>query len=273
MKISVVTIAYNAGDVIERTIRSVVAQTYDDMEYVLVDGGSNDGTLSIIKRYASRIDKWVSEPDSGIYEAMNKGVKMSSGEFCIFMNAGDMFFGDNVLKAVAPLLDRRYSIIMGNQIVLSHEGRFLSYSRHWEKFNKNKLFFDSIHHQASFIRRADMIEHPYDESYRMVSDWKLALDLIGSSPEKYIGIDVDVSLFFRDGISETHYEYGRNERESIIPLYFSQSEQEENISAFKSYKRLTNIGRYFNFIQRVAYQTMKCLQLSCVVRKRLKETR
>lgn len=268
MKISVITVSYNASAVIERTIRSVISQTYGNLEYIVVDGASKDGTAGVIERYGSKIDKWVSEQDSGIYEAMNKGVRMASGEYCIFMNAGDMFAADDVLEKVAPMLDHRYSIIMGNHISLTQDGRFFSYDRHWDHFERNKLFFDSIYHQASFILRSDLIEHPYDESLRMVSDWKLALDLIGSSPERYRGIDVDVCLFFKGGITSTRSELGLAEREMVIKDYFSEKECEENIRAFKDYKKVTNLMRYCNFACRVAYQTLKRIQLAPLISER-----
>jgi len=270
MRISVITVSYNAADVIGRTMRSIMSQTYEDMEYIIVDGASTDGTDAVISSCESGIDKWVSEPDSGIYEAMNKGVRMSTGDFCIFMNAGDMFVDDTVLEKVAPMLDSRYSIIMGNQIILSHEGRFLSYDRHWDTFRKDKLFYDSIYHQASFIRRSDMISHPYDEKLRMVSDWKLALDLIGLHPEMYHGVDVDVCLFFKDGITQRQHEHGLSEREQVIKDYFTEAECEENRNAFVSYKRPTNLMRYVNFLNRTAYQTVKRIQLSSKISRCLK---
>lgn len=88
MKISVVTVCYNAADTIEKTMLSVLNQTHHDIEYIIIDGGSTDGTVEIIRKYADRIAYWVSEPDKGIYDAMNKGIKVATGEWINFMNAG-----------------------------------------------------------------------------------------------------------------------------------------------------------------------------------------
>ena len=90
-KVTVVTVCYNAVKEIEKTIQSVIGQTYDNVEYIIVDGGSTDGTLDIIRKYSSRITRWVSEPDKGIFDAMNKSARMATGEYINFMNAGDLF--------------------------------------------------------------------------------------------------------------------------------------------------------------------------------------
>lgn len=98
MKISVVTVCYNAADTIEKTMLSVLNQTYHDIEYIIIDGGSTDGTVEIIRKYADRIAYWVSEPDKGIYDAMNKGIKVATGEWINFMNAGDSLFSRDTLQ-------------------------------------------------------------------------------------------------------------------------------------------------------------------------------
>ena len=99
-KITVVTVCYNAVKEIEKTIQSVISQTYDNVEYIIVDGGSTDGTLDIIRKYSSRITRWVSEPDKGIFDAMNKSAHMATGEYINFMNAGDLFFDEKVLSDI-----------------------------------------------------------------------------------------------------------------------------------------------------------------------------
>ena len=103
-KYSIITINYNNADGLRRTIESVVSQTFDDYEYVIIDGGSTDGSVDVIKEYENKISYWVSEKDGGIYNAMNKGVKASNGEYLIFMNSGDVFYRDKVLEDIMPYL-------------------------------------------------------------------------------------------------------------------------------------------------------------------------
>ena len=98
-KITIVTVCFNAEEILEQTMLSVLNQTYSDIEYLLIDGGSKDGTLDIIKKYSDRV-RWISEPDKGIYDAMNKAIKMASGEWINFMNAGDFFASTDVLEKV-----------------------------------------------------------------------------------------------------------------------------------------------------------------------------
>lgn len=96
--ISIVTVSYNAVDTIEETIQSVLGQDYEAIEYIVVDGGSTDGTVDIIKKYSDKLSYWVSEPDNGVYDAMNKGITVASGQWINFMNSGDCFFSNHVLS-------------------------------------------------------------------------------------------------------------------------------------------------------------------------------
>ena len=134
MKISVVTVCYNAADCIEHTMLSVLNQSYPDIEYIVIDGGSTDGTVDIIKKYADRLAYWVSEPDKGIYDAMNKGIAAASGSYINFMNAGDTFASDSVLAEIVPQINPNSQIVYGD-VVLKYRGtQFhrepLPYQRH-----------------------------------------------------------------------------------------------------------------------------------------------
>lgn len=118
--ISVVTVSYNAVSTIEQTILSVINQTYPNVEYIIIDGGSTDGTVDIIKKYADKIAYWVSEPDKGIYDAMNKGVVVATGEWINFMNAGDIFTDSDVIDKLfhQNIIINRVGIVFGDTLVV-----------------------------------------------------------------------------------------------------------------------------------------------------------
>ena len=113
--VTVITVCYNAVSLIEKTIRSVLAQQYEHIEYVVVDGSSTDGTIEIIRKYEAHISHWITEQDEGIYDAMNKGVAMATGEWCIFLNAGDTFAADDVLNRVFQV-PREADVIYGDVV-------------------------------------------------------------------------------------------------------------------------------------------------------------
>ncbi|MCR9287118.1 MAG: glycosyltransferase [Bacteroidetes bacterium] len=121
-KISIITVVYNGKDLIEGTINSVLNQTYQNIEYTIIDGGSKDGTLEIIKKYESKISKWKSEPDNGLYDAMNKGLKIATGEFVWFMNAGDWIFEKDTIEKMVRKCEKETDVLFG-EVMLVNDNR------------------------------------------------------------------------------------------------------------------------------------------------------
>ena len=157
---SVITVTYNAAAVLEDTIQSVIAQTYHHVEYIIVDGASKDGTTGIIDRYRDRIARVVSEPDGGLYDAMNKGIALATGDYLCFLNAGDSFHEDDTLQQIV------------HSLAPDCEGHFVRKRRlsapevlTWKSFRQGML----VCHQAFFARR-DLVE-PYDLRYRFSADF------------------------------------------------------------------------------------------------------
>lgn len=224
MKISVITISYNAIAGIEKTLASVAKQDYHDFEYIVVDGMSTDGTVEIIRKYQQHITRWVSEPDNGIYNAMNKGVRMAKGDYCIFMNAGDYFVNASVLSKVAPFLDGTYDYLAGNEVSVN-KAWVVNYIKAPKRITQDFLGLKSISHQASFIRRELLLRCPYDETLRMVSDWKFCIQTLLKGDASYSSIPVDICKFNHDGISCTNTELGSKERKAVLlellPQYLS----------------------------------------------------
>lgn len=173
-KFSVITVTYNAAAVLEDTIQSVITQTYHHVEYIIVDGGSTDGTLDIVAQYRDRIATIVSEPDKGLYDAMNKGMRLATGDYLCFLNAGDSFHEDDTLQSIAHSLTGSTlpDVIYGQTELVDSEGHFVRMRRlsapehlNWKSFRQGML----VCHQAFFAKRA--LAEPYDLRYRFSADF------------------------------------------------------------------------------------------------------
>ena len=195
MRYSVITINYNNKDGLRHTIESVVNQTCKDYEYIIIDGGSTDGSVDVIKEYATAIDYWVSEKDNGVYHAMNKGVAVAKGDYCIFMNSGDSFHSSNVLNAI---IEYQEDIICGKVI----KGNSAKPSGHNKPtITLVDLMRGSLPHQAMFIKRELLEKHPYDERYKILSDWKFSIETIVFENCSFRNIDDIIADYDTSGIS------------------------------------------------------------------------
>lgn len=161
--ISVITVSYNAVLTIEQTILSVINQTYLNIEYIIIDGGSTDGTVNVIKKYADKIAYWVSESDKGIYDAMNKGIAYSHGEYCNFINAGDKFCSSSILKQVMDF-NHVADIIVGQDLHVNEHNKIVSRSVLPRRYNLLHFYITTIPHQSCFIRASLLKKYYYDHS-------------------------------------------------------------------------------------------------------------
>lgn len=210
MKLSIITINFNNRDGLRKTIESVVNQTWRDFEYIIIDGGSTDGSVEVIKEYADRIDYWVSEPDKGIYHAMNKGIDHAKGEYCLFMNSGDCIYQSTTLEEVYPQLDGT-DIICGTTI--TDQGVT------WDApalINFRYLYETTVNHQSTFIHSKVMKRHKYDTSYKIVSDWKFLLECLIIQNGSYKAIKSSIALYDTSGISSINANHLVKERLEIL---------------------------------------------------------
>lgn len=166
--VTIVTVVYNGARVLENTIRSVLAQTYDNCEYVLVDGGSADATLDIVKKYEDRIDYWISEPDKGIYDAMNKSLALVTGDWINFMNAGDVFYTDRAVEEMFAGNGYESAAVLYGDVVFDFpEGRLRRNCRAPE----GKPDYTFICHQAVFCSTALLRRFGFDTQFRIAADY------------------------------------------------------------------------------------------------------
>lgn len=180
MKISVITVVRNDAAHLESTILSVLGQSYRELEYIVIDGASTDGTVDIIRKYADRIAYWVSEPDGGIYDAMNKGLAHATGEWVNFMNSGDEFADANVLKNVFSEDVSALDLIGGNTINFFADGHEEIHHAEPASAIPTHLPFS---HQASFVRRTQC---HFETKYKYAADYALFYKVFYSNGEKSI---------------------------------------------------------------------------------------
>lgn len=183
-KFSIITVTYNAGAVLEDTIQSVITQTYRNVEYIIVDGGSKDHTLDIINRYREHIHTLVSEPDKGLYDAMNKGIRLATGDYLCFLNAGDELHEDDTLQLMVHSITGTElpDVLYGETAIVDEEGHFLRMRRlsapenlNWKSFKDGML----VCHQAFFPRRE--LAEPYDLRYRFSADFDWCIRIMEKS--------------------------------------------------------------------------------------------
>ena len=211
MKLSVITVNYNNLYGLRETIMSVTEQTFRDFEYIIVDGNSTDGSKEYITEKNTGL--WISEPDSGIYNAMNKGVRMAHGEYCIFMNSGDTFYDRNVLQKVIPLLNGG-DFYVGHPMLVKGKKSVRENIPH--KMSIGFLLLGSINHQSTFTRTAILKESPYNENYRIVSDWEKFFTEWFLHDRSYIPIDITIAKFRQDGISSSNMKLLLKEKQDVI---------------------------------------------------------
>lgn len=255
--ITVITVSYNAASSIEQTIISVINQTYPNIEYIIIDGGSTDGTVEIIKKYADRIAYWVSEPDKGLYNAMNKGVMHSTGEWLNFMNAGDVLIHKSTINNIV-------SCGMNSDII---SGIAVTSYRYWKPVKEDKLellFFlkDNINHQSTFIRRKLLVAHPYDEKLKIASDAKFFFESLIIHDASYKDVEIEVCRCDDPGVS-ANIEQSMRERYDSIFSFFPARCSKSLETMIRLYNPLSILGmRVYacSFMQKVIFPPLRYIK-------------
>lgn len=211
-KVSVITVVYNGALELQATIDSVVAQDYPDIEYVVIDGGSSDGTMDLVKTNRHVIDKWISERDKGIYDAMNKGVALACGEFVIFMNAGDRFYSPNAISQCMAGVDAE-DVVYGDHWVL---GSRRNDGRHIAKSIEQLKYGMVCSHQSMFFRRTLLLAQPFSLSYGTAGDYECICRLYQANAKFRKHCEVIVSYYSAGGISDI--ERARSVKNSLLIL-------------------------------------------------------
>lgn len=263
MKLSIITINYNNSSGLRKTIESVMSQTSHDYEYIVIDGGSTDGSIEIIKEYSAKITYWVSEPDRGIYEAMNKGIRAAKGHYLQFLNSGDWLASSGVIaKMIENMPD--CSIFYGNMLKQLPKGRVYRDACGQGKVSMFTFFRGTLNHSPALIKRNLFEKYGlYDETLLIVSDWKWYLVAIGLNNEDVKYIDFDVTCFDMSGISNTQHVLEKEERRKVlqellpVKVLADYDVQWRNIEQAQRVNRYPITRQLFWFIDRVLFQVEK----------------
>ncbi|MBQ9666161.1 MAG: glycosyltransferase [Bacteroidaceae bacterium] len=208
-QITVITICYNAVDEIEKTILSVINQTYKKREYIVVDGGSKDGTIDLIKKYGNWIDCWVSEPDRGIYDAMNKGLKLAKGEWVNFMNAGDSFADEHVFENLQKFFIPENDVVYGDVVVEKLGIKYLQKAQPKELQKENSPRMGFVH-QACFVKTSFAKMYPFDLKYKLAADFNMVMTIYRNGG-KFVYAAIPVANYDLSGVSTSNRRLHRYE--------------------------------------------------------------
>ncbi|MCF8357671.1 MAG: glycosyltransferase [Prolixibacteraceae bacterium] len=240
-KISVITVVFNDADNVEGTIKSVVNQNYPDIEYIVIDGASTDGTKEIIEKYSDRISFWLSEPDTGLYNAMNKGIEKASGHYVLFLNSGDKLHNPEILQTIfAQLNGQLPDVVFGETMIVAEDESEIGLRRlkapeilTWKSLRDGML----VCHQ-SFLASRELAPE-YDEMYRFAADYDWMLKILKKADSIH-NSQLIIASFLDGGVSKKNIRKGLRERFSIMV---------NNYGFFPTLFRHFVIGfRFFSFL-------------------------
>ncbi|TRX34839.1 glycosyltransferase [Flavobacterium sp. ZT3R18] len=221
--VSIITINYNNSLGLQKTIESVLCQTYKDFEYIVIDGGSLDGSLEIIQNHEKEISYWVSEKDGGIYNAMNKGIRQATGKFVLFMNSGDFLYDAFVLENLIKEITVDDEILYGDVLLRNEKKKWERIQRHPEELPFSYFYRQTICQQACLIKRS--LFHTiffYNENYKICSDWEFFIYAVYIARVKTRKVDFLISIYDTTGVSgNPNFKHiATAEREQTIEKYF-----------------------------------------------------
>lgn len=246
MFLSIITINRNNSEALKATLNSVAIQSFCDYEYIVIDGSSSDGSVDVIKGFEDFFSKrnvpykWVSEPDSGIYNAMNKGIDMATGDYLLFLNSGDTLCDKKTLDSVHRLHDGSdillgsVNVVQGDKVISKDNG--ISHG-----LSLFALYLYGIPHQGSFIKRSLFDKYKYDESLKINSDWKFFIQKIVLENVSVQIIPLTVANYDNDGLSSNNKELLINERKRVFEQLLPQRIASDYERVFANYYEVYRI--------------------------------
>lgn len=277
MKLSIVTINYNNADGLKKTLASVAAQTYSNIEHVIVDAASSDGSVEVIKEYADTSKHtviWSSEKDKGIYDGMDKGIKKATGDYVQILNSGDILATPDVTERMVAALSDEIGILYGNMIRDFGNGKLskdvclgdrVAKNQHAQEveWTMDDFIKGTVNHDPTYIRRSLYEKYGfYDENLKICSDWKWFVNAVVFGGEKLYYVPIDVTIFDTTGISEKNLEYREKERhkelEKMLPAAILKDYDRYHfpIAQMKRLKK-HHLWGFVHFMERVLFKLEK----------------
>lgn len=246
VKFSVITVVYNRVETIERTIKSILKQSYDNIEYIIIDGGSNDGTLEVIKKYEHEIAAWISEPDKGIYDAMNKGVLLSTGDVISFLNSDDWYEADALEYVAKQFENKDLDMVFANIAEVSSNK--IRQARPITSDSVKSMYLQmSVYHPATFAKRNLFVKHGlFNIDYKIASDYDWILRVQKADPV-YTCSDKVTTYYSTTGISSTCVKETCEESKKIAFNHATREQQKNEIMQF--YEKQDKLWRYKEMLE------------------------
>ena len=280
IKLSIITINRNNAHGLQKTMQSVLAQTYQHFEYVVVDGASTDKSIEIIKQLEQEFQnsaislKWISEPDKGIYNAMNKGIRIANGEYLEFLNSGDLLAADTVVEKMMSALSKTddTDIIYGNMIKvkdidnisnLKIKNKQVDSCGSTSNITLKMFYRGCLNHSPAYIKKSLFDQYGlYDETLKICSDWKFYMQSVVLGSAKVMYVNLDVTIFDMNGISETRKDILENERQQLLSEMIPRgilSDYDKYHFAMSQYDRLKrhHLWGVVYFMERVLFKLEK----------------
>ena len=266
MKLTIITINYNNASGLQKTVESVLAQTSKEFEYIIIDGASTDGSVEYLESINSKLKiqncKLISEPDTGIYNAMNKGIRMAKGEYVQFLNSGDWLVDERVVKDVLDAIPE-CDIFVGNVIQIGENGK-KRYCVNNKEVTLPTFYRGTIQHTSAFIKRSLFDQYGlYDESLKIVSDWKWYMQVAGLQKADVQFTDRYITYFDMTGISSINKQLDKEERRRVLeelipePILADLDNHYFDIDQMERLKRYPLIYKMVWFVERVLFKWEK----------------
>ena len=222
---SIITVTYNAAQWIENTIQSIIGQTYDNIEFIVIDGKSNDETTEVIQRYGANINYWISEPDNGLYDAMNKGIEKAKGDYLWFINAGDRIYDKNTIRNIVGKIkdkDTLPDVIYGETAIIDKNGQYVGMRRlkSPETLTRKSFKMGMLVSHQSFIAKRE-IAPLYDLKYRFSADVDWCIKCLKNA-KSIFNSRLILSQYMEEGLTTNNHKASLKERYEIMSYYYGR---------------------------------------------------